>query len=200
MPFFEVPEPEPAPRRKRRRRRTTSDPWARPADWIPRYLPLGFVLGASDRMAVCVAGVACYPRGFAFDLVSVSKYRLDYDEEGHFHSLDPFFPPHGRRREVPDTLLRFGVQYANGSKATNLDEDFLGFPSTTRRTGPNLGTSGGSGGSPEVYHHSMWVWPLPPDGPVTFACEWPAFGIPESLHRVPGARIRKAAEKSKPVF
>ncbi len=24
------------------------------------------------------------------------------------------------------------------------------------------------------------MWPLPPSGPVTFVCEWPAFGINES--------------------
>jgi hypothetical protein len=41
---------------------------------------------------------------------------------------------------------------------------------------------------------------LPPDGPVTFVCEWPAFGIEETRKRIPAARILKAAERARPVF
>jgi hypothetical protein len=44
------------------------------------------------------------------------------------------------------------------------------------------------------------VWPLPPSGPVTFACQWPAFGIDETLRELEGDRFQQAAERAVPIF
>ena len=41
---------------------------------------------------------------------------------------------------------------------------------------------------------NQWLWPLPPDGPLTFIAEWPKFGIGETSVSVDGGEIRAAAE------
>jgi hypothetical protein len=43
---------------------------------------------------------------------------------------------------------------------------------------------------------SYWVWPLPPAGPLTFACEWAAFGIPEARAGTDAQPILDAARRS----
>ena len=46
---------------------------------------------------------------------------------------------------------------------------------------------------------SYWVWPLPPSGPVTFVCEWPAYDIAETRVTVEAALIIEAAERAVPL-
>jgi hypothetical protein len=43
---------------------------------------------------------------------------------------------------------------------------------------------------------SCWVWPLPPPGPLVFACEWAAFGIPEARASTDAQPILDAAQHS----
>ena len=73
---------------------------------------------------------------------------------------------HARRVGVgeglPDEMLRFGVQFADGGKATNTgglhyDEE--------PPPGPVMHGGGGGGGGGD-WRQSEWVWPLPPPGPV----------------------------------
>ena len=83
---------------------------------------------------------------------------------------------HGGKREE---MLRFGMQFADGSKVTNLPGPLPGPPRGGGEPppGPVLQQSGGSGGDRE-WRQDYWVWPLPPPGPLTLACEWPGAGIP----------------------
>jgi hypothetical protein len=41
-----------------------------------------------------------------------------------------------------------------------------------------------------------WVWPLPPPGPFTFVCEWPARGIAESRAQIDAGSILEAAGRA----
>jgi hypothetical protein len=198
--FFELPEPEPARRRPRRRRGEDEDLTGRPRRMLPGYLGGDLLLGVSEEVAVTLRRLACYPSGFSFILETADRYLRDEDE------VDPhgvWAPGSFRRREVPDTILRFGVSYSNGHKATTLEplafapwhfEDESGEPK------PHLALDRGGGGSATEVSYDLWVSPLPPPGPVTFACEWPAFGIPETLRRIDASRFHKAAAKARRIF
>ena len=35
---------------------------------------------------------------------------------------------------------------------------------------------------------SYWIYPLPPDGPMTTTCKWPAGGVPDAVVEVDGWR------------
>jgi hypothetical protein len=194
VPFFELPEVKPRAARRRRRPKRDDEDWEPPSLLIPGRLPNDFVLASSDECAVVIEAIDCYPTGFGFGLRTVSRY--DWDEEDHDADLHAW-RHRSRHREVPPTLLRFGVAFSDGRKATTLEPAW--FHGKRDRSGPHL-YLGGGGGSGLDWTSDVWVTPLPPDGPVAFVCEWPAFGIEETRRSIPGAQIRRAAERARPIF
>jgi hypothetical protein len=42
----------------------------------------------------------------------------------------------------------------------------------------------------------LWVWPLPPAGPLAFVCEWPARQVGESRVELDARSVRQAAERA----
>ena len=142
-----------------------------------------------------------YPEGFEFDLVAVAALA-----EGEDEPPDPmlFGPARYRLRraggETPDDVLRIGVQFSDGGKATNTG----GFPHVAPdfETPPDAPVmhSGGGGGSDRRWHQSQWVWPLPPPGPLALVCQWPAAGIPLTRHEIDAQLILDAAARAHVVF
>jgi hypothetical protein len=49
---------------------------------------------------------------------------------------------------------------------------------------------------PLRYDMACWVWPLPPPGPVVFACRWPAGAVPESAAAIDAGLILDAASRA----
>lgn len=104
--------------------------------------------------------------------------------------------------ELPDDLLRFGVRYRDGSKATTTDP-----PQHHDRhvspAGPVLTMQGGGGGGGQdlmTVRSPLWLWPLPPPEPFDLVFEWPGQGIPLSSVELDGARIVEAAVDAGPYF
>lgn len=167
-----------------------------PHGTLPGVVALDLVLARSDRVAICVTRLAAYPTGFEFDLVVISRSEVEGDE------LDPLlFGPHRHRRRgttsQDDEVLRLGVQFADGDKATNTG----GFH--PRGDGPPVGPvlhSGGGGGGGGTWHQNEWVWPLPPPGPLAFVCEWPAGGIALTRHEIDADLIHEAAGRAQVIF
>jgi hypothetical protein len=54
----------------------------------------------------------------------------------------------------------------------------------------------GSSGSNRGWRGEHWLWPLPPDGPLTFAFAWPDEGVAEATVLVDSAPIREAAARA----
>jgi hypothetical protein len=145
--------------------------------------------------------VAAYPSGFAFEVLTMAA-RAGGEEE----LLDPLLFGHHRHRMragqagLPPEMLRMGVQFADGGKATNtntsrLDPRDPGEPPS----GPVMHQGGGGGGGGS-WHQSHWVWPLPPPGPLAFVCEWPAAGIALTRHEVDAQPILDAAARATVIF
>jgi hypothetical protein len=99
--------------------------------------------------------------------------------------------------ELPDDVLRFGVEFADGRRATN-----LGHRDRTAESPPaiTLNPRDGSGGGGRSFDFGYWVFPLPPPGTLTFAVEWPARGIELTRHEVDAAPILAAAAKSEQLW
>jgi hypothetical protein len=189
--FFEPPPPpgEPEPRYR-------MPPWlGPPRGTLPAVVPLERVLAGTEKVAVCVTRFAAYPTGFEFDIVTMSA-----DEDP---ALDPLLfraPLHLHRGSgtagIPPEMLRIGVQFADGSKATNTD-GFHGAEGPP--SGPVMHSGGGSGGGGN-WHQTFWVWPLPPPGPLVLACEWPALDIPLTRCGIDAEAILDAATRAQVVF
>lgn len=111
--------------------------------------------------------------------------------------------------DLPDELFRAGVEFADGSKATTLDagphrsSSVVAMTALQEEAAPPeesvLLARGGTGGG-QRWSQSLWLWPLPREGPLSFVCEWPALGIGLSRAAVDAALIREAAARSRPLW
>jgi hypothetical protein len=194
MSFFEPPPPlpEPSPQPPYR-------PWhGPPAAVVGRTVALDLMIGRSEKAAVWIPALTVYDDGFEFGVEI--RHRLDDDA-----FLHPFFMHHHLRRpsssaegtdELPPELLLLGMEFADGRKATNLgspvpwptQEDPEAMPE-----GPSLQPSGGGGGGGGRWRHGYYGWPLPPDGPLAFVCEWPAANIAQTRTEIDGGLLCSAA-------
>lgn len=184
--FFERPrrteDPGPPP---------PSPPWTGPPHGVlPGVAPLELVMAANARAAVYVGRCSVYATGFELEvrvLVGPEAGELDPSLNGVYHR--------GRGNNY-DEMLRFGVQFADGRKATNVGgRGYAG----DEPDGPVLWGMGGGGGGGR-WRQDFWVWPLPPAGPLTFVCEWPAAEIPLTRTEVDAQLLLDASTRTRKLF
>lgn len=179
MAFFEPPPPPPVPEPQKQ------PLWLGPSgNVVGVAVPVRLVLARTDEAAVVVDGLAAFPSGFELVLsVRVRAPRRQWSplglwrEEGHVG--------------LPDDVLRFGIELANGRKATTLS----GFPDPGEAEGPVLIPRDGTGGVTR-WDQRYWVWPLPPPGPLAFVCEWPAEGISLTRAEIDAGLVLEAAARA----
>ena len=163
-------------------------------------MPLRLLLARTDDVVVAVTDATGYPTGFEFKLVIRSRTRSYgiYDEP-----FDVGHPTLWRHRrpgsEIPPELLRFGIEFADGSKATNVTGPPFLTPDEEPPEGPLLLEHGGGGGGGD-WDAKYWVWPLPPEGPLAFVCEWPAKGIPLTREEIDAGLVLAAASRAEKLW
>jgi hypothetical protein len=178
--FFEPPPPPPE------QKEYHPPPWlAPPANVLGGPVPLRLIVARREAVAIAVMNARAYPTGLEFT-VSVRRPRGRSALEE---------PPFGCRRvsrdEIEPEVLRFGVQFSDGRKATSLG----GFtrPPDQEPPGPVLVMRGGGGGGGQ-WDHGFWLYPLPPPGTLAFVCEWPSEGIELTRLEIDAELVREAAK------
>lgn len=156
-----------------------------------RAQPGAWTLPEGCALDPCLTALA---DGFDFDFEL--RYDLEEDEFG-----DPFFfDPHQRRRRrasgvgLEPELLRFGIQFSDGRKTTNVESRFPFAPPGADESAERLvlmPRGGGGGGG--TWTQEFRISPLPPAGPLAFVCEWPVADIPETRKEIDSALVREAA-------
>ncbi|MCW3020324.1 MAG: hypothetical protein JWN10_2632, partial [Solirubrobacterales bacterium] len=191
MDFFEPPPKRDLPPEPRRYR---TPEWMGPRENVaPAVAPLELVLVNTGEVAVFVTGALVYANGFEMTLTALFK------EESELH--DPIgMRSHRFRRgapdgEIPPEMLRFGIQFSDGRKATNVDGPPL-VGTDARPDGPLLTSRGGSGGG-QRWNQRLWAWPLPPRDELLFVCEWPAQAIELTTAALDAEAIRSAATRAR---
>lgn len=180
-------------------------PWMEaPEDVLGVAVGSPFVLARTEALALAVLGLTAFPLGLTFSLAMVvrrgheAEVDLDFDFDIGFYRFN-----RQRRRDpdkpLPDELLRFGVEYDDGRKATNLGHHHWDLEAGEEPPGPVLSQRGGGGGS-RSYRQGWWLWPLPEGDRLTFVAEWPAKGIPLTKHDVEAEPIRRAAREARPIW
>jgi hypothetical protein len=179
--FFEpIPEPEPRDPRHVDYRQPEWD--ERPINERPVSVALNLTLGRTDDVVVYIPDVNVYSTGLTFAVVMMNR-RPDEDVYGH----------HGPMLGHPlsDDDARLGVAFADGRRAV------MGDWGEQAATSPQIVfRSNGGGGGGRTWSVNAWLWPIPPQGPVTIVFRWLAEGIAETRVEVDAAPLREAAARA----
>jgi hypothetical protein len=173
------------------------DPAGRVAIPVGEPVDISFVLATSATAKVSVQDIVAFPTGFELQVRSEYVVRADlWDPMQGLAGLSG--RPGDQEGALSDEHIRFRIQFSDGSEANNFG------PSTSKPTkpGPYLQYWSGKGehgrgiGEWARTEATLWVWPIPPVGPLGFACEWPAHAINLTRHEVDATLIREASRRA----
>jgi hypothetical protein len=189
MDFFDQPPPHMPPPMQVYRQ----PPWLTPQENVlPTPVDLQLVAVRTDDVCVALRNFLAYTQEWSFELVAVTR-EPDVNGAG-FGMFGP--PPGFPGAPAMEEQLRYGFQFADGTKVTNMSfmaPPTAGFDPFAEPPGPVMmpGGGGSAGGRTMVMTH--WCWPLPPAGEVTVVVEWKAQGVAATELTFDAARIRDAA-------
>jgi hypothetical protein len=177
-----------------------SPPWS-----MPPVAEAGVLLAASRLVArsalvaVFLPAIRVFSTGCMLEVEIVSRQAALPEDDWWDLRMAVFRGARGfRGASLPDRLLRLGVRYADGQKATTLDP-----PHRERRDSPPAGpllswrpaSSGTRRGGEGFINFGLWLWPLPPPATFEFAVEWPLGGIEFTIAELDGRPIVEAASQ-----
>jgi hypothetical protein len=165
-----------------------------PVDLVPGIMPVELVLARTPERAIGLTGIRAYPAGFGCTL----HLRLRADipgEQSNFGAFNMFGDGVDPAGEFADYYLRFGVGFADGRSA---DNDPRRWPRPTGDQLPDPPLLYQSTIGPDGGH--VWLWGLPPPGPLTFACDWPAQQIPPSQAVLEAGLVLAAAARAQTLW
>jgi hypothetical protein len=143
------------------------------------------LLGQSDGAVVAIMGLTAFSTGFIFRTMILLK-----DPMGVKRRIMPGFDSGD-----PAPLLKFGVQFSDGSRVSTLD------PRPRFNRDPKGPVLVGAGGEPFSssgirFYVESWVWPLPSPGPLAFYSEWPDMGISQRREEIDSGPLLALAGKA----
>jgi hypothetical protein len=138
-------------------------------------------------VAVRLARLTVYPSGVEVE-VEVAR-RPGSPDQDIFGDL---YQPIDRTGRVRPEILRIDVVFADGRRASSV-APYLDAQRPPDR--PVLVPSSG-GGSSGTYRQILWLWPLPPPGPLVVSCRWPAVGLESAQLDLDGTVIAAAAARA----
>lgn len=151
------------------------------------------LLARSPTAAIYISYLDAYPTGLMLEVnvIASAEHGFDTDILGLFGRHCPVVGKGDS--ELPPHLLRIGIQFSDGRKATNV----AGHDHPAE--GPVMWPLGGGGGGGR-FTQGYWVSPLPPCGPLELVCEWPAVGIPLTRRELDAQLILDAAERARATY
>jgi hypothetical protein len=183
-----------------------SPPWSGPpARETGAMLAVDQTVARSANVVVRLPTIRAFSPGCMLDVEVVSRQAGLSDDDWwqlHLLALGSFRRLRGGEA-LPAKLLRLGVRYADGRKATTIESRAprRKQPSDQPPAGPLLSlrpAGSGTRGGAEVHssRFGLWLWPLPPAEAFEFAVEWPFGGIEFTIAGLDGAAIVAAASRS----
>lgn len=166
-----------------------------PENEIGVALPTRLALYRSDQIAVVIQELVAYTTGF--EIAVSTRLRTGFLAPGPGMFNGPLQPG----KPLPAELFRFGIEFADGTRGSNLARGAMTArkPDDPPPAGPLLMPRGGGGGG-NRYDFRYWIWPLPPPGPITLACEWPAKDVPLTTKQLDATPILDAAQRSEKLW
>ena len=133
-------------------------------DVLPGVAPVSLVLARTKDTVVGLTDVRGYPNGFAFLLRVRWGLVADLHEEVPWPFPDWGSPDPLEPEPLPDSILRFGVQFADGRKVTNLNmyrfvpDDLPPDHRSWSRTAASAARAAAWAGAPS----GIWSWSFSP--------------------------------------
>ncbi|MGN6426444.1 MAG: hypothetical protein ACTHMF_06465 [Leifsonia sp.] len=172
-------------------------PWWKPSDEeLPAPFPIGETIALTERVALILTIARVYSNGV--ELVVERRVRRGDSSRRDWQELQSRMHDHFGRFD-PERL-RYGVVLGDGQK---LILDLApGLHGVAPERHALTHTRGNGGGSEDfsTFEDGMWLWPLPPEGPLEVVAQWPAFGVPESHVVLDSAPLRELASRARPVW
>ena len=173
-----------------------------PTDILGHPAPIQQFVARTDHAVVALRHVVVFPEGCSLSLhVAVRRGSLDDSVWKGVLVSDARGGPHPR---PTDADLNFGIRFPDGSKAMTIDNVFRGLATPTDRPEPPvLIETGSESTSNDRFYQSdrqLWLWPLPPPGPLEFVIEWRKMGIDATPTTLDGEAIAHAAEQALPYW
>jgi hypothetical protein len=182
---------------------TGPPPWTHPPeDELGVAVPVRAILESDWQFVVGLIDCVAFSTGFEFTITVRTRREMRPEDMG-------FGPPAPYGPDRSEKELRVGVQFADGRMGftgNHPGPDFMaqwklhaegGAPDPA--DGPIISPRSGGGGG-KRYDMRYFVWPLPPQGNVTFVCEWPAVGLAPAAHDVDATPIRQAGAASTKIW
>jgi hypothetical protein len=174
-------------------------PWfGPPDDELGVAVPQGIVLARSERGAVGLSHAIAHPSGLLFEFLAHARGLSHAQANLLFHEQHIF-----EDEEMPDGLLRLGMELPGGARVSNLGgrrAQGKAMSAEEEPGGPVLFPAAGGGGMSEgdrvVMHPVYWLWPLPEPGPLRISCEWPVADIPLATIEIDAGPLVAAAANS----
>ncbi|MDP9847121.1 hypothetical protein [Streptosporangium lutulentum] len=208
MDFFTAPPPPPEPEPVEER---VLPPWVGPPDrMLGGTVPIERMLFHTEALVIALTSAVAFPEGTKLYLRMAARRVEGVNADTWWDRRELFYGGphrHGARpgQSLDDEVLRFGVRFPDGGKATTVDgRQHRGEWPPPRPEGPLLQYGGGGSGSGGDHFvsssRSLWLWPLPPPEPFEFVVEWPALDVPLTFVEIDGAPIVAAAGRAQPYW
>lgn len=200
MSFFptdpEIPEPDDD--------MESSQPrwWGPPDNELPAFFPVSEIVAATVHAAIALVGVAVHSEGLEFRLERrLRRHELAKDD---WNRLCAAFMEHHAwgGPAVNADRLRFGLVLGDGEQVL-ADRSPFGEDPISEPGGHVLNRrGGGAGGGGRSFSGTdeLWLWPLPPAGPIELVVQWPALGIGEEHILLDGTAITALASRARPIW
>jgi len=182
--------------------------WSCPAqDVRPGAVALSVELGRSESTVVLVEGARAYEEGVVLRIVVVVREATPLAARRRlFEQLDI---THGRgslHLSLPAGGLRWGFEFSDGRRVTTLDESpWVEMPDGVDPADwtpghPVLEVLSRPAVFAQSWSRDVWLWPLPPAGPLRVVCAWPDREISETSTTFDATQLRIAAAEATPLW
>jgi hypothetical protein len=158
-------------------------------------VPWNLVVLRSADIHIVLTNVEAFHSGVGF--TTVARFQPDVSENGR--------GPGGLLPNLWESSgLRLGVGFADGRKAVFRPLVTFGYdkdPPDPMLSHRGRGHASALGGGPaHEFRVDVWLWPLPPPGPLSLVTAWPERGISETPTTVDAGELIDAAARSEQLW
>ena len=165
---------------------------------MPGVVPVELILARTPQRAIGLTGIRAYPTGFACTL-HMRLREVVPGEQSTFGAFNMFGDSVDPAGEFADYYLRFGVGFADGRKATNLDHR-RDLDETPSPDPPTLRLVRWEGYDRLAWEMDVWVWGPAAIGAAGLRLRVAGPRHPESRVEIDARLVLEAADRAVPVW